>query len=88
MKIASDSQKRKYDHKVVENVYSVGDLVWLYSPQVKPGVGSKFAQHWHGPYKVITKLNDVIYRIQLNPRSKPKVVHHDRLKPFQCANKM
>jgi hypothetical protein len=82
IKFASETQKRKYDHRAVENSYSEGDLVWLYCPQVKPGVCSKFARHWNGPYKVLSKINDVLYRVQMSQRSKPKVVHHDRLKKY------
>ena len=35
--------------------YSIGDLVWLHVPAVKP---KKFASQWRGPYTVIDKLND------------------------------
>ncbi|XP_053378575.1 uncharacterized protein LOC128548173 [Mercenaria mercenaria] len=80
--IASDSQKRKYDHRVSQNSYAVSDLVWLYNPQVKPGLSAKLSRRWTGPYHVLKKINDVVYRIQLNRRSKPKVVHHDRLKRY------
>jgi hypothetical protein len=39
----------------------------------------------HGPYKVVTRINDVVYRIQRNPRSRMMVVHLDRLAPYQGA---
>ncbi|KAJ8957187.1 hypothetical protein NQ318_007749 [Aromia moschata] len=35
--------------------------------------------NWEGPYTIIKKINDLVYRIQLSPRSKPKVVHLERL---------
>ena len=37
---------------------------------------------WTGPYLVVTKLSDVVYRIQQSERCKPKVVHLDRLKSY------
>jgi hypothetical protein len=35
------------------------------------------------PYKVVTRINDVVYRIQRNPRSRMMVVHLDRLASYQ-----
>ncbi|KAJ8914665.1 hypothetical protein NQ315_017362, partial [Exocentrus adspersus] len=34
---------------------------------------------WEGPYIVVTRLNDVVYRIQKNPQAKMKIV----LTPYQ-----
>ena len=39
----------------------------------------KLARHWQGPYLITRWINDIIYRIQLNQRTKPKVVHRSRL---------
>lgn len=41
---------------------------------------------WEGPYTVLEKLNDVIFKIQKNKHSKAKIVHHDRLKPYTCTS--
>ena len=38
---------------------------------------------WEGPYQVVKVLSDVTYRIQKTSRSKPQVVHEDRLKPYE-----
>jgi len=62
-----------------ENKYSRGDLVWLYSPQRKKGISPKLMRPWKGPFTVTKRLNDLVYRIQLGPWTKPKVVHHNRL---------
>ena len=48
------------------------------NPQRKKGVTPKLARNWKGPY-VVTRINDVVYRIQLGPRTKPRVVHCNRL---------
>lgn len=79
---ASDIQKKQYDHKIYQHIYNPGDLVWYYSPQCKPSISPKLARPWLGPFTVIKRLNDLVYRIKLNAKSKPKVVHHDRLKPY------
>lgn len=78
--IASESQKRLYDRRLCQHSYAVGDMVWLYKPQVKPGLSAKLTRRWTGPYVVLKKINDVVYKIQQGVRFKSKVVHHDRLK--------
>ena len=76
-------QKEYYDRKAVKRPYSVGNHVWLYTPVVRKGCTSKFSQPWKGPYKVITKISDVTYRIQPidGPSRRLQVVHFNRLKP-------
>ena len=63
--------------------FNVGDLVWLYTPNRKKGLSPKLQRHWEGPYKITHRLSDVNYRIRFTERSNPKVVHYDRLKPYE-----
>lgn len=46
-------------------------------------MSKKLMLPWEGPYLVVTVLSDVTYRIQKTARSKLKVVHSDRLKPYE-----
>jgi hypothetical protein len=62
-----------------------GDRVWLYRPTRTRGRSPKLQSAWEGPYKVITRIDDVVYRIQWHPRSRMKVVHLDRLAPYLGA---
>jgi hypothetical protein len=52
----------------------------LLSPNPHEGKIAKAS--WEGPYKVVTRINDVVYRIQLNLRSRMLVVHLDKLAPY------
>ncbi|UYV73248.1 K02A2.6-like [Cordylochernes scorpioides] len=61
--------------------FSKGEMVWLHNPQRKKGLSPKLQYQWEGPYKITKCLNDVIYRIQKTPTSKPKVVHYNRSTP-------
>ena len=79
MKITSDRMKERYDLSVDDTLLERGDPVWLYNPQRKKGKTPKLTRPWQGPYLVIKRINDVVYRMQLSPRSKPKVVHRNRL---------
>ena len=74
-------QKQFYDKKVHGKPFSVGDLVWLYSPAVPSGQAKKLYHPWTGPYEVVKKLSDATYRIvNTNSRRQRFVVHFDRLK--------
>ena len=87
LKLSSDRQKRNYDHRPVnQHRYNRGDAVWLYSPQKKKGICPKLMRYFDGPYLVIKRMSDVLYRVQKGPKSKPKVVHHDRLKAYHGPN--
>lgn len=84
--IESQRQKRLYDQRANANSFKEGDKVWLYNPQKKKGRSPKLQTPWDGPWEVTKQVTDVVYRIQKNPKGKPKFVHHDRLKPFHEQN--
>ncbi|MEQ2183115.1 hypothetical protein GOODEAATRI_029339 [Goodea atripinnis] len=46
-------------------------------PQIR-----KFLPSYDGPYFVTGTLDDLVYCIKKGPRSRAKVVHHDKLKPY------
>ena len=52
----------------------------------KEGVNPKMQRPWQGPYIVTKKINDLVYRIQLGPKQKPKVVHRNRLWKYSGSN--
>ena len=74
-------QKDLYDRKVHGRPYECGELVWLYSPVVPRGQSKKLRHPWTGPFRVVRKLSDAVYRIQNTqvPRQR-LVVHFDCLK--------
>ena len=81
--ISSRRQKRFYDRKVCGPVYREGQFVWLFRVVRKASLSRKLMLPWEGPYQVVKVLSDVTYRIQKTSRSKPQVVHADRLKPYE-----
>ncbi|KAI5756531.1 hypothetical protein M8J77_025698 [Diaphorina citri] len=78
--------KESKDVSVVSVDFQVGDLVWLYNPKRRKGHSPKLQQNWEGPYNVITRINDVVYRIRKGSKGKFKVVHLDRLAPYLEPN--
>jgi RNase H-like domain found in reverse transcriptase/Reverse transcriptase (RNA-dependent DNA polymerase)/Integrase zinc binding domain/Integrase core domain/gag-polyprotein putative aspartyl protease len=83
LRLESDRMKTRYDVRANSAGFQAGDYVWLYNPARKIGRSPKLQRNWEGPYRVITRLNDVVYRIQRSVRSKAKIVHLDRLTPYQ-----
>jgi hypothetical protein len=71
--------KVRYDRLANSAGFQEGDRVWLYLPTRSRGRSPKLQAAWEDPYKVITRINDVVYRIQRHPRSRMMVVHLDRL---------
>ena len=56
-----------------------------YDKKVKNKV-RKFLPSYEGPYFILGKLDDLVYRIQKGPKTKVKVVHHNQLKPYRCRD--
>ena len=75
-------QRDIYNKKVHGDPYEPGDLVWLHSPAVPRGQSKKLHRPWAGPFRVVSKLSDTVYRVQNTlARRRRTVVHFDRLKP-------
>jgi hypothetical protein len=80
LRVASDRMKVRYDRLANSAGFQEGDRVWLYRPTRTRGRSA-----WEGPYRVINRINDVVYRVQRHPRSRMMVVHLDRLTPYLGA---
>jgi len=74
----AEVNKRAYDVKVYP-----GDLVWFFCPKSRPGTSPKWTRFYSGPYRVVRKINDVNYVIQLAPRSRLRVVHVNKVKKHE-----
>ena len=79
LKVASNRMKARYDQLDNSASFQKCERVWLYRPTRKRGKSPKLQTCWKGPYKIFTRINDVVYRIQRHPRAKMMVVNLDRL---------
>uniref|UniRef100_A0A3B1K7E5 Integrase catalytic domain-containing protein n=1 Tax=Astyanax mexicanus TaxID=7994 RepID=A0A3B1K7E5_ASTMX len=79
---ASEGQKQNFDVKVNFQYYSEGELVWVKNEARKRGVCPKLQRRYRGPYRVLEKLSDVLYRIQSEESGSEMVVHFNRIKPY------
>jgi hypothetical protein len=97
-----EERKSRYQKRVKEFGYNVGDLVWLYHSRTlndedkeNIDVSRKLQVKWHGPFRIISKKG-VAYSLDIlnNPKYKNSRldcrVHQDRLKlaysPFEFVH--
>lgn len=78
---ASDRQKRYYDHNAKNTSFQEGDNVWLCNKKKKGGIYPKFTKSWEGPYTIVSKLSDLVYKIK-STQGDIKIVHHNLLKIY------
>lgn len=80
---AADRQKRRYDLTCNTREYKVGDGVLLQDNRKYKGRSPKLQNRWEGPYTITSKISDLLYRIQEELHTRSKVIHINRLKPFE-----
>ncbi|GBM09046.1 hypothetical protein AVEN_229070-1 [Araneus ventricosus] len=83
IKLVSERMKTLYDSGATGYHFKEGDQVWMYNPKRWRGLSPKLQQSWEGSYTIVKKLNDVIYRVQRSPNTKPKVI---RLAPYRATD--
>lgn len=86
MNIECNRMKKTYDYKKCYHDYKEGDKVWLHNPRRRKGRNPKLQRPWEGPYTILRKLNDVVFKVSKSSKSEPRVVHHDRLKPYVSSS--
>ncbi|CAG2215736.1 unnamed protein product [Mytilus edulis] len=75
--------KEQYDLKSGVINYAIGEKIWVFNPNAKPGLSTQLLHNWHGPYIIIDKLSDVIYKIQMcDSKKSEQTVHVNRIKLF------
>ena len=85
-KNAEKSQERMkyyYDQKARESTIKEGDLVMIYTPEVRPHHSKKLSTTFNGPFRVykVTPTNAHIRPLD-HPRAKLRTVHLNRLAHF------
>ena len=73
-------QKRYHDENLSFETFEAGDKVYVYFPVKKVGCSSKLTSYLRGPYQVLDKLSDSLYKINCGRESQVQVIHCDRLR--------
>ena len=82
----SNRMKQQYDPMLEHQPFEAVEAVWLHNPQRKKGLTPKLQYPWQGPYIITKRINDLVYRIQLGLKAKPKVVDRNRLWRYSGVN--
>ena len=86
-KKAIERNRRYYTDPRPGEEFDDNRLVWLFTPHTKPGSSKKLSVFWTGPWKIVNKVTEVLYRIKTagnwNERELDVVVSLDRLKPYE-----
>lgn len=75
-------QDKCHDTRIVQHNYKVGDLVRCHDSTKTVGLSPKLKSKWPGPFIVTRKCSDLLFEIKGGPKTKAKVVHHNRLRPY------
>ena len=80
-------QKYLYQKNVFGEELKPGEKVWLFAPQ--KAKSRKFFIPWIGPYNIIERTSEVIYKISKDTNSKKwQIVHYNRLKPVKQEDEL
>jgi hypothetical protein len=59
-----DPHKIRHDRKVRACTFEVGDFVWVRDTTTTKGKIKKLSARWKGPYVVITKISEAVYKLK------------------------
>ena len=74
-----------YDGKGMMFKYKPGDPVWILNEDRREGFAPKLQMTYTGPYIIYRKLNELDYEIQYDAKGNRKILHYNKLKPYDCT---
>ena len=80
LRVAAERCKAFYDVKANSVDFSVGQWVWYWYPRRYPSKSPKWQRSYTGPYLITRKIEPVNVVLQRTPKSKPFVVHVNKIK--------
>jgi len=80
LEAAAERRKNEYDIKVKSSKFSAGQWVWYYYPRRYVKRSPKWSKNYDGPFLIVEVISPSDYVIQKTKRSRPQVVHGDKLK--------
>ena len=73
-------QKHCHDMRMSYQTFEKGDKVYVFFPQRRIGCSSKLTSFWRGPFEVMEKLSEVLYKVDCGRNGKEQIIHCDRMK--------
>ena len=79
--LAQHRMKEQYDKNAAPVSFDVGSKVWVYTPKPRKGLSKKLAHSYYGPYRIVSKLSPVHFKLRtMNNRPVSVPVHANRMK--------
>jgi len=72
-----------YDIGIRPSRFEAGQWVWYFNPRKLQRKQMKWTQQYEGPYLILDVPTSVTAKIQQSSRTKPKMVHIDKLKKYE-----
>jgi hypothetical protein len=85
LRVAAERRKKTYDIRVKKTEFAVNDWVWYWYPRKYTQKSPKWQSMYTGPYLIVRVIEPVNFVLQKSSRSKPFVVHMDKLKKCFCS---
>ena len=82
---ATGRMKTRYDFWNNSVGFQAGYLAWVYNPRRRNGCCRKLSSGWEGPYIIVTRINDAVYRVRRGPKRNRKLVHLGRLMKYDSS---
>ena len=83
-------RRRRKDYHEAKKDLEEGCKVWLYTPRTHLGESRKLSRFWTGPWTILKKLNELMFKIQPDEswayHRGPEEVSIDRLRPYMLEN--
>jgi len=83
MQPRAEVNKRAYDVAVKPVSFQPGDMVWYFCPRTRLGTSPKWTRFSTGPYQVVKRINDINYVIRATCKSRPMIIHVNKLRPYK-----
>ena len=83
LKGATERHRDIYDAKTNHHLYKPGDLVWYLNEVRREGMSPKLQPTYTGPHLILNNYNNIDYLMQKANNTKPVVIHHNKLKPYE-----
>ena len=75
--------KEQYDKTAAPVPFEIGSKVWVYTPKSRKGLSKKLAHNFHGPYRIVSKLSPVHFKLRtMDNRPVSVPVHANRMKAY------
>jgi len=86
LRLSAERRKTSYDRNVRLSDLKIGDWVWYWYPRRFTARSYKWQRNYTGPYLVVRAIPPVNFAIQKSSKSKPFIVHVNKLK--KCLGDM